>query len=203
MDSDLDALLEKIKKDGIEEAERRAKEIEEKANIEAKRIIELAKKEAEELLFLAKKEIEDLKASFQNLLKQASRDILINLRNEINNMLKKLIEREIRYLLSGEDLAKVIAEVVRANTNINTPITVILKPEDLSKIKDFFFSLLYKDIKDKVILKSSDDIGAGFKISYDSNKSYFDFSDRALAEYLSSYLTPELNKILLSSINEK
>jgi len=203
MEQDLNALIEKIKKDGIEEAEKIKEEIKTKAYEEAKKIKEEAKKEAEKTLLLAKEELEKLKNNYNNLLKQITRDTLINLRNEINNMLKNIINLKISEVLSKDDLAKVILEIIKSNINSVKPITVILSQSDFLKIKDYFFSLLPDNLKDKIILKPSTDFKAGFKISYDSEKSYFDFTDSALAEYISNFLSPELNKILLSTLNEK
>jgi vacuolar-type H+-ATPase subunit E/Vma4 len=51
-------------------------------------------------------------------------------------------------------------------------------------------------MKKRIILKPTDEISSGFTISYDAGKSLFDFSGEALAEYISAYLKPELNKIL-------
>jgi len=203
MEQDLNALIEKIKKDGIEEAEKIKEEIKTKAYEEAKKIKEEAKKEAEKTFLLTKEELEKLKNNYNNLLKQITRDTLINLRNEINNMLKNIISLKINEVLSKEDLAKIILEIIKSNINSVKPITVILSHSDFLKIKDYFFSLLPDNLKDKIILKPSSDLKAGFKISYDSEKSYFDFTDSALAEYISNFLSPELNKILLSTLNEK
>ena len=204
MEQDLNALIEKIKKDGIEEAEKIKEEIIAKAYEEAKKIKEDAKKEADRTLLLAKEELEKFKNNYNNLLKQITRDTLINLRNEINNMLKNIVNLKINEILSNkEDLAKIILEIIKSNIDKASPITVILSQSDFLKIEDYFFGLLASNLKDKIILKSSSDFKAGFKISYDSEKSYFDFTDSSLAEYISSYLSPELNKILLSTLNEK
>jgi vacuolar-type H+-ATPase subunit E/Vma4 len=45
-------------------------------------------------------------------------------------------------------------------------------------------------------VQPSEDISSGFIISYDQGKSYFDFSDKALAEYIAGYLKPQLSEIL-------
>jgi vacuolar-type H+-ATPase subunit E/Vma4 len=48
----------------------------------------------------------------------------------------------------------------------------------------------------KIIVRPSGDISHGFSISFDSGKSCYDFSDKALAEYIGTYLKPRLNRIL-------
>ena len=56
-------------------------------------------------------------------------------------------------------------------------------------------------LKDKVKLgvefKPSPNINAGFSISFDKGKSYFDFSDEGLLETLCAYLNPELARIIM------
>ena len=45
----------------------------------------------------------------------------------------------------------------------------------------------------KIILKPAEEISGGFTISFDNGKSCYDFTDKALAEYIGTYLKPKLN----------
>jgi len=52
------------------------------------------------------------------------------------------------------------------------------------------------------VLTSGEEISGGFTISFDSGKSCYDFTDKALADYIGTYLKPKLNQILQESIRE-
>jgi len=55
---------------------------------------------------------------------------------------------------------------------------------------------LKEEAKKGIVLQPSDEIRAGFMISFDKGKSYFDFTDKALGEYISIHLQPRLRDLL-------
>ena len=67
-----------------------------------------------------------------------------------------------------------------------------MSPKDLKELRDGFLAQLQKQFKCPVHFQASEDIGKGFTVSFDQGKSSFDFSQEALAEYLSVYLNEEL-----------
>ena len=73
---------------------------------------------------------------------------------------------------------------------------ISLKKEDLEKLEKGFLQELKEKVKSGITLKSTADISGGFTISFDSGKSHLDFTDHALAEYLSSLLKPKLAELL-------
>ena len=75
-------------------------------------------------------------------------------------------------------------------------IKILLKKEDLDKLKKGLMLKLKEKSKLGIEFKSSPNINAGFSISFDKGKSYFDFTDEGLSEALSAYLNPELKKLL-------
>ncbi|MBI5415751.1 MAG: hypothetical protein HZA29_02945, partial [Candidatus Omnitrophica bacterium] len=69
-------------------------------------------------------------------------------------------------------------------------------PKDLRELRDGSLAKLQKQIKHPVHFEACEDIGKGFTVSFDNGKSSFDFSEAALAEYLSVYLNEELAALL-------
>ena len=51
-------------------------------------------------------------------------------------------------------------------------------------------------IKGGIEFKPSSNINAGFSISFDKGKSFFDFTEEGLKEALCAYLNPEVEKLL-------
>jgi len=197
MPEELKSLIKKIQEEGVKAAEDKAKQVEEEAKSRAANIIEKAEKKKAALISEAETKITRMTESSKTSLKQAGRDLILTLRKEINAMLDKIIASRVQEALSPAELAKIIAQIVKeSKTEEKKSIEVLLKKQDLEKIKNKLFNELEAETKKSITLKASEDIRGGFIISYDKGKSHYDFTDTALAEYITSYLKPRLAEIL-------
>lgn len=195
MAEEIKDLIEKIQQEGIKVAEDKAREIANQARSQAEEIVKKAKAEAERLIAQAKAQISKEEASSKILLKQAGRDLLLSVRKEINAMLEGLLAANLRQSLTPEGLVKILTTLIK-NYGAEESIVVLLKKEDLEILEKSFLAALKEEAKKGITLRPSEDIQAGFIISYDHGKSYYDFTDAALAEYIGSYLKPKLSELL-------
>jgi len=197
MPEEIKGLIEKIQREGIQKAKDQGRKIEEDAHKEALSIINKAKKEADIIIQKAKESILREKESAQASLEQAGRDFLISVREELNNLLRKIVVSEISQAFSAQEMSKIISALIkeRSLSSGKEGIEVTFNKSDLEKMKELFFDKLSVEAKKGITLKSAQNLSAGFTISFDSGKSHFDFSDQALAQYLSAYLNKELAKI--------
>lgn len=196
MAEELKNLIDKIQKEGIESAQNKAKEIEEQAVLKAKEIVEKAKKEAGSLILEAKERAVKIQESTSVSLRQSARDTMLSLKKEINNMLERIVRAHIDNALNPQELTKIITALVKNHgTEGKNQIVISLKKEDAQILERGLLGELSEEIKKGVVLKPSDEIRGGFTISFDSGKSQYDFSDKALAEYIGSYLKPSLSQI--------
>ncbi len=192
MAEELKDLIEKINEEGIKAAEDKARAI-----------IAKAEREAETLKIEAKERIAKAEESMRASLKQAARDTILSLKKEINAMLDGLITSHIHKALTAEETGRLILSILKEITAGRKEETIIsLKKEEAEKIQKAVLSELREEVKKGIVLRPSDDIRAGFKISYDNGKSYYDFTDKALAEYIAAYIRPKLAEILNESINK-
>lgn len=197
MAEEIKELIAKIQREGIQVAEKKAGEIENQARLKAEEIISRAKSEANKILQKAKEQSAELKDSTLVNLQQSGRDFLLSLKKEINALLEKVIIQDMRKsLVAGEMVKLIIAAVNKHSQKSDDEITLSLSSADVEILKKGFLAELAEETKKKITLRPADDISAGFIISYDKGKSHFDFSDKALCEYIIVYLRPELNKIL-------
>ncbi len=194
MAQDIKNLIEKIQQEGIRIAEEKAKEIENQARRQVTQILEKAKTEAARLISEAKEEIDRTKEEQKTFLAQAARDLLLALRKEISAMLERIILQEVKDTLTPEAMYKIIAELIKGLCH--EEIVISLNKEDLANLEKEFLRKLKEETKKGVVLKPSEEISGGFIISFDRGKSHFDFSDKSLAEYLSTYLKPKLKEVL-------
>ncbi len=199
MSENLKGLLEKINQEGIKSAEEKAKVIEDKARQDARKILDDARKLADEIIQKANREADKTKTSANLSIKQAARDLMLSLKEDIRKMLNKITAGEINKVLSNEEIAGILAGLIDKYVDKNgqtSDIKVLVKKEDLEKIKNAFMSKLKDKVKAGVEFRPSANINAGFSISFDKGKSYFDFSDEGLLETLCVYLNPELAKLI-------
>ena len=196
MAEDIKTLIEKINKEGVQAAEAKAAEIESHARRRAEEILEKAKIEAERLTLAAQDRISKMEEKEKVLLAQAGRDLLLTLRQEINAMLDKLIVKEAHSSLTPEGMFKILSNIIQnACKQEKAEIIITLNKDDLHALERSFLAKLKEETKKEIILKPSEVVHGGFIISFDAGKSQFDFSDKALAEYMGAFLKPKLKEI--------
>lgn len=197
MSEELKGLIEKIKTEGIQAAQEKAEAIIEEAKQKAAGILERANSEAQKLIQEANERIAKTEGASRTALKQAGRDTLISLRKEILLLLDKIIRASIQEALPPPELGKIISGLIKdISHKPKEGLEITLKKEDIEKIEKGFLSELKDEIRKGIALKPSEEISAGFLISFDSGKSHFDFTDKSLAEYLATYLKPKLAELL-------
>ncbi len=195
----LKELLEKINKEGVQAAEEKKREIESNAEGDAKRIIEKAKKEAKKIIEDAELKAKKTAQATEASLRQGARDLILSLKDEIRKILDNIIVAETQEAMSSEDVVDILTRLIEKyidKKGETSDIKILLKKEDLDKLKKGLMLKLKEKSKLGIEFKSSPNINAGFSISFDKGKSYFDFTDEGLSEALSAYLNPELKKLL-------
>ncbi len=204
MAEEIKGLIEKIKQEGIEAAEKKAKEIEQEATKKAEQIIVEAKEQAQRMISEAGAKAKKDELATKSALQQAGRDLLISLKKQILAMLDKVVLAQVSLALNPQELAKILATIIKEQKE--TPaqeIIISLKKEDAEALQKHFFSGLKEETKKGIILRPSEEIRAGFMISFDQGKSHYDFTDQALVEYIARYLKPKLSELLNSVSKEK
>lgn len=198
MTEDLRGLIDKIQQEGVQAAQEKAKSIEQEAVLKAQNIIENATKESQKLLATAREQIDRAQISADASLKQAARDLIISLRKEISVILDKIIVLNVRKALNPEELGVILTALIKdyASKQEQGSVIISLNKKDLEALEQSLLTELKTEVKDRIVLKSSDDIQAGFIISYDTGKSHYDFTDKALAEHIGRHLEPHLAEIL-------
>lgn len=203
MAQDIKGLIEKIQKEGIQAAEAKAREIENTSLKKTEGLLEKARKEAEGIIARAKEEAAKKEASTQALLRQAARDMLLSLKDEINAMLHRLVLAEVQQGLKPEELSRLVSSFIKEQAGKSKEeIIISLSPREAHKLEGFIAGLK-ETLKRDIVLRPSEDLHAGFRISFDAGKSCFDFSDQALAEYIGLYLKPKLNQLLQEAVEEE
>jgi V/A-type H+-transporting ATPase subunit E len=199
MPENLKGLLEKIHQEGIKSAEEKGRAIETQAQRGAEKIIEDARKEASRIIEDARSSAEKMKLAGEVALKHAGRDIILSVKKELGKMLDKIARVDISKALTGDELVRILGgmiEAYAAKEGMASDIRVLVKKDDLEKLKHSFAAKLKDKIKDGIELKPSSHIKAGFAISFDQGKSFYDFSEESIVQALRIFLDEELAKLL-------
>ncbi len=199
MSEKLKELLEKINQEGVQQAGENAKAIELQAKKNAERIISYAKNKAHSIIEEAKDIAEKTQKTGEVALKQASRDLILSLKDEIKKIFNKIVSLDAAKVVSSENISDVLRDLIEnyiEKGGASSDVKILVKKEDLEKLKKVMMSKLKAKIKEGIEFKASPNINAGFSISFDKGKSFFDFTDEALTEALCAYLNPELTKLL-------
>jgi len=202
MAEELKGLIEKIQEEGVRSAEERGRGIESEARRKADEILKKARGQADDMVSRAKDEIARMEASGEASIRQAGRDMLLALREEIMALLNKIILAESRKALTPEELGAVITALVKQQGQ-RGDIIVSLNKADAEKLEKALMASLKEEMKKGITLRPSEEIRAGFIISFDGGKSHFDFTDKGLVEYLSLYLRPRLAELLKDAAGGK
>ncbi len=197
MAEEIKELIEKIRSEGVKAGLDKAKTIEEDARKRARKIVTDAEAEAERILSEARESISRSEESSRASLNQAARDVIIGLKKEIVAELNKIILSHVKKALTVEETGKLITSLLKeCKTGLKSDVIISLNKEDVQKLAGILTSELSEELKKGFVLKPSEDIRGGLTISYDRGKSYYDFTDKALAEYIGSYIKPQLLEIL-------
>jgi V/A-type H+-transporting ATPase subunit E len=200
MEIQLQELIDKIKKDGIESASEEASRITAQAESDARRIVEAAQKEAADLVARGKADAERSEKAGVAALEQASRNLVLAFKGEIEALLARIVAAGVGASYGEDALKAIIPELVKqwAATGADS-LDLILGEEQLGKLRSYFNAALAAELSKGVELKSDRNLGAGFRIASKDGSAYYDFSAESVAELLSAYLNPRLSGILKAS----
>lgn len=197
MEVELKGLIEKIKKDGVEEAEKEARDIIGKAEKEAKDIVANAGEKGKGIVKHAEEEADILKKQAGESIRQSVRDSVLMLKQKIVGVFDTVLKREVSQQLEisalGEAIVKLIENFKKGEA---LDIEILLGEKDKKKVQEVLVNSLTKEMQKGIAIKVSPEIERGFRIGKKGENYYYDFTDDAVAEALRQYLNPKLIKIL-------
>ena len=197
-EEDLQALLERIREDGVERARRESEKILAEARAEADRIVREARERAEALTAEAERKAEESRVRGEQALRQAARDVVISLRGVLQQRVRALVRGMVREALAPERMGEIVVELARAYAASGMKVDrveVLLPQERLTELRDGLLAALAEDLRRNTELNPTD-ITGGFQVVFNGEDVVYDFSDDALAETLASFLNPALAELI-------
>jgi V/A-type H+-transporting ATPase subunit E len=195
MDVKLDSLIEKIRKEGIEEAQQNADQIIKDAKQKAASLVEQAKEDAEKIIADGKKQVDQYRDTAEIDLKQSARNFELLLKEKLNSLFDNVFKRQVDAELKPNFLKEMILKIIE-NWAKGTQTEIVLNENDKKQLEDVLFSGIKDDLKKSINLRVSSEIINGFRIGLKGDQVYYDFSDETIAEVLKSLINPKLKEIL-------
>ncbi len=193
MSNNVQDLINNIKTDGFEEAQKNAGVLEAEAKKKAEGIIRDAEAKAERIVADAKEAAAKFDLATRAALEQAARNVLLTLKQDILDLLKKLIAKDVGAALSGNKLAELVGIVAK---NVAVSAQVTLSASDIEALKTDCLSKLQQEAKNGITFSARRDRARGLTVSFDQQKSCFDLTENALVDYFAAFVSDEIAKII-------
>ncbi len=191
----LDNLIEKLRQEGVENAQQKADEIINNAKKEADQIVKDAEKKADDIVSKGEQKAQQFQQNAELAVKQAERDGELLFKNRINDIFDRVFKRDVGQALDAEVMKDMILKVVDKWTD-KPEVEVKVSKDDKKKLEKVLFSSLKKDVKEGIEIKVGQDISNGFRIGMKNENVYYDFTDESIAAIMKSNLNPRLKQIL-------
>ena len=200
MDSQLKELIETIKSEGVESAEKQASQIVEQAEERAKQIVSDAENRADEIVRNAEQEAARREQSEKAVVEQAGRDLLLTLEKQVTEMFRSVVTSSTTEAYSQQVLEEAVVKLVSAWAEQQTnDITILLSENDYKQLEQSLRKRLADSLKKGAEIKPSGHVHTGFRITEQGGTVYYDFSAQGIAEALSGFLNPRLSEVIKSA----
>jgi V/A-type H+-transporting ATPase subunit E len=193
MDTQLQELIETIKAEGVQSAEKQAEQIVSAAEAKAREITENARKQAASIVEEARSDRARQEAAGREAVKQAARDIVLSVQAQLTAIFREVIEGATGETMDEAVLEQAVVAVVGAWAEGNDqPIDVLLSEGDLKRLESSLRNKLAEKLASGTEIKGSHAVKGGFRIASRDGGVYYDFTTDAVAAAISTYLAPHL-----------
>ena len=191
MAEELQQLLEKIQRDGVDKANAEAAAIVAKAKEEADALVKKAKEDAAAAEAKGKADAEAYAARARETIAQAARDTVLKVKDDVTKLLTKLLAQDVTSALASE--AVPIAAAAVKELVSDSAAAEVAAP---AKLVETLRAQLAAQAQGGVKVVADEMTGAGFTVKLDNGRVEHDFTDAAIANALAQRLRADLAALL-------
>ena len=191
MAEELQHLLEKIQRDGVDKANAEAAAIVAKAKAEADALVKKAQEDAAAAEAKGKADAEAYAARARETISQAARDTVLKVKDDVTKLLTKLLAQDVTSALASEAVpiaAAAVKELVSGSAAAE-----VAAP---AKLVEALRAQLAAQAQGGVKVVADEMTGAGFTVKLDNGRVEHDFTDAAIANALAQRLRADLAALL-------
>ena len=190
MAEELQQLLEKIQRDGVDKANAEATAILDKAKAEAKAIVEKAEAEAAAATAKAEADAKAFAERANTTIRQAARDVVLEVREGVGRLFDGILAQDVKAALAG-NAASLAAEAIKALSS-GSDAQVAANAQLAEALRAQFAASAAAGVE----VVTDESVGAGFSVRLDGGRVEHDFSEKAIAAALAKRLRPDLARIV-------
>lgn len=195
MDVKLDDLINQIKSEGVEEAQKEADKIVEDARKKADSIVNEAEEKAEKIKKDAEKQAEKIQSNGESALKQAQRDTILTTKEKLTEMFDNVFKGLVNEKMKTDVVAKLIQKVIE-QLGEGKEYEFDVSDKEIEKLRKAVFAKSKSKLKDTVTITPNKNVSAGFKIGLKGEDIFYDLTDEGISEFLMTFLNPSIKEIL-------
>jgi V/A-type H+-transporting ATPase subunit E len=200
MEFQLNDLIGKIQKEGVEAAQKQADDIIAKAKVHAEKILEEAYQRSHKMRQEAEREIARTEEASRSTLRQAARDLILSLEKELTSLLDVVLKEKAETAMTPQAMVGFINLVLPSFLNEHGGGSLLIPQEEIASLEASLRSSLSDKIKaDKIELKPFKSIEKGFKLKEENGIVSYDFTLSAICEVLADYINPRFSFLLKES----
>jgi len=193
MDTQLQELIETIKAEGVQSAEKQAEQIVAAAEEKAQEITANAERHAASIVEEAKADRSRQEAAGKEAVRQAARDLVLSVQAQLSAIFRAVVEGATGETFDAGVLESAVVTVVQAwAEGRDQSLDVLLSEGDLKKVESSLRNRLAEQLASGTEIKASPGVSSGFRIASRDGGVYYDFTADAVAEALAAYVTPRL-----------
>ena len=199
MSEELQGLLNKIQAEGLEKAESERARLVAEAKAQAEAILADAKAQADKIRKDAEADAEASRKKADAAVKQAARDVVISLKDDLQEKLRAVVREASAQAMTPEAMAGLIAKIAEQFAqNAASGAEIILPAREREEAAQKLIGCLPDVLKNNSSVQLGRGFSAGFKIGFNNSEVFLDFSDEALAEVICEFVGPKLAAVIKS-----
>ena len=198
MAEELQHLIERIRKEGVESGEKAADALVAEAKKKAAAIVADAQKQAKEMSAKADQEAVAFATRGKATLQQAARDLLISIGGAVGDVVNGIVDAKVGAALSPELVAQMLLKLAEAYAKDGGQggIVAMLGEADAAAVKAYFAKEYQNKLAAGIQIESDKGIFKGFRVGAKGGQVFHDFTKEAIAESLANFLRPELAQLV-------
>lgn len=204
MAEELQNLLERIQRDGVEKANTEAGDILESARKEAAAIKAEAEREADARLKKAETDSEALVQRGRKSLEQAARDTILTIGESLQTLLQNIVSKSVSESLDEKTLQDMLTSVVASYCEGGeSRIEILLNPEQQETLRQFVMGRFAAEMENGLEVKSDKGVVSGFRVSVVDRHVRHDFTEAAMSDAVCRLVRPHLAAIVRESLPQQ
>jgi V/A-type H+-transporting ATPase subunit E len=194
MAEELQHLIDRIRKEGVETGEQEAQALVAKAKEQAAGIVADAQKQAQALVAKAESDAQAFAERGRKTLEQAARDLLISVADSVGKVVTGIVDAKVGEALSPETVAQMLVKIAEqyAKNGGTQDLDALVSEKDLAALKGCLAKEYGGKLAVGIDVASDREIFKGFRVGVKGGQVFHDFSKDAIAESLANFLRPEL-----------